>query len=241
MSRSVIARMKSLVRNRRHSDVLLLLAQKALRDALRIGDADRVEIYSLPTRTAATTDLARHKYKARLLAFSDPQISGFTRRPGEIEARFSAGGRCLALFRDDMMVAWLWFRKATCEDPAYPIRVHFGSASSSCWDYDVYVAPSARLGRAFSVLWHAAIHEMTLLEISHTFSAISRFNDASIRSHERLGAESIGNFVYFRVGTLKVMLSSLLRWGIWIGTTPDSRANILLSRTCTINQTTGAS
>ncbi len=115
-------------------------------------------------------------------------------RPGEIfAARFHQGSVCLAATSDDRLLGFLWLcPRQYIEDD---VRCVFVTPQSgqAWWDYDVWVRPELRNGIVFTKLWQAAHEYLASHQVEWTLSRITRNNRASIGSHRRLGALSIGN------------------------------------------------
>ena len=65
---------------------------------------------------------------------------------------------------------------------------------------------TARLGRTMARLWKAVDDTLVAEGVRWSFSRINRFNTASVRSHQRLGARSIGSAVFLVLGPLQLAL-----------------------------------
>ena len=79
------------------------------------------------------------------------------------------------------------------------------------FDFDVYVFPEHRMGRAFVSIWGAVNRVLHERGIRWTFSRITRFNVASRNAHIRLGARRIGSALFFKAWALEAMLASVRR------------------------------
>lgn len=123
--------------------------------------------------------------------------------------RFDQGARCWALIDKGQPVACLWFASNRFEEDEVRACYTLDRQGKLLWDFGVQVIPSRRLGRAFSRLWAAACQEMYPKGARWTLSRISKFNAASVRSHARLGARSLGWAVFYVLGPVQLCITDI--------------------------------
>lgn len=144
-----------------------------------------------------------------------PARSAFPRPAAIIEQRFAEGAECHVALVKGEFAGYIWIsRQRHVEDEVRCTWV-LADPRTSVWDHDVYVEPRFRLGRTMARLWQAVDESLHDEGVRWTFSRISRFNAASIRSHQRLGARPVGSACFLRLGRLELMLSP--RWHFSLG------------------------
>lgn len=131
-----------------------------------------------------------------------------------IVARFAQGARCLMAADEAADFAgFLWFVVGPYEEDEVRARFAPTPEGLAAWDFDVSIQPRYRMGRLFGHLWSLASAELADRGVKQTVSRISAFNALSLASHRRLGARIVGEAVFFCVGPLQLMNSSLSpRW-----------------------------
>jgi hypothetical protein len=90
------------------------------------------------------------------------------------------------------------------------VRVDYLLPQDGCcvWDFDVFVAESERLGFLFAKQWDAFDALLKPQGIRYTVSRINAFNQRSMASHRRLGAQDCGWALFLRLGPFQGMLSN---------------------------------
>lgn len=144
----------------------------------------------------------------RAVCSGDVELRKFPRPAEVIRARFEQGGNCLAAYKGDMFLGFIWFNLGLYREDE--VRCSFlplprGEAS---WDYDVYVDSRYRMGRLFARLWDELNSRLRSDDIRWTVSRISAFNAESRKSHDRLGAVVIGSAVFLRLGPLQLYVGT---------------------------------
>lgn len=124
------------------------------------------------------------------------------------QARFDQGARCIVVYQKNRFVGYAWFSFACHAEDEIRCDYVLEEPEQSAFDFDVYVFPPYRMGRAFAAVWHAANSFLAAGGVRHTFSRISAINLASSRAHARMGARLIGRCVCLRAGPLECLLSS---------------------------------
>ncbi|OOG51218.1 hypothetical protein B0E49_16210 [Polaromonas sp. C04] len=146
-------------------------------------------------------------YLFRLLHAPDPILNALGRPPAVIRERFFQEAQCLAAVKNEVLVGCIWFvRKCYVEDE---VRVDYSLQDESCvWDFDVFVAESERLGFLFAKQWDTFDALLKPQGIRYTVSRINAFNQRSVASHRRLGAQDCGRALFLRLGPYQWMLSN---------------------------------
>lgn len=145
----------------------------------------------------------------RPVAPGDPALAAMPLTEDVLRYRFDQGAACFGAFRDGEMVGCLWLRLGPYLEDEVRCRFVPLPAGRSAWDFDVYVVPGLRAGLTFARLWDAANDYLRAQGITRSFSRISVFNAASLASHRRLGARTLGTATFVRLGRWQVMVASL--------------------------------
>lgn len=135
----------------------------------------------------------------RRIAPDDPVIDAFPRPRDVIEGRFAAGSECFVAFVKGEFAGHIWIARDRYVEDEIRCTYCLANPTTGRWDYDVYVQPAQRLGRTLSRLWKAVDDTLAAEGVAWSFSRISRFNPASMRSHDRLGALAVGDLIVLRL------------------------------------------
>jgi hypothetical protein len=164
--------------------------------------------------------LAPNRGKAfnfRLLHSVDPMLADLDRPPQVIAQRFTQGAQCLLSTKGEAVVGCIWFvQKVYLEDE---VRVDYllPPEGDCVWDFDVFVAPSERLGVLFAKQWDAFDALLQPRGVRYSVSRINAFNQRSLASHLRLGAQNCGWALFLCLGPLQWMISSVHPYVAWGG------------------------
>lgn len=169
----------------------------------------------------------RSKIVVRPLPPGDTALAAMPVPPHVIAARFAQRATCLGAFKDATLVAYMWFCDGRYDEDEVRCTYLLEPQTSSVFDYDFYVYPEHRLGRAFSVLWSAANQILDRRGVRYTYSRVSRFNNASRRAHKHLGAQRIGGAWFVRLWGFEVMLATVRPFA-HVSLTPLHRAKLTL-------------
>ena len=140
----------------------------------------------------------------------DEIVGQFPRPAAVIRARFEQGSTCLAAFKDERFIGFLWLLLGSYQEDEVRARFIPLPAGRAAWDFDVYVAPDSRLGLAFPRLWDEANYFLGKNNVQWTCSRISAFNAGSLGSHARLGTLSMGSAIFLCAGRWQVTFASIL-------------------------------
>ena len=119
--------------------------------------------------------------------------------PPTVQAdRFAQGMTCLAAFnRKEQLVGVTWLIEGgLIEDD---VRVLFEVPENCCWDTGLWIAPAHRLSRAFAAIWAGTAEWMVERGLTHSVSRIADYNLASILSHRRMGAVTLGHHSFMKI------------------------------------------
>ena len=143
---------------------------------------------------------------------SDPVCAHFPVREQVTRRRFAGGALCLVAEDAGRFAGYLWLQLGPYDEDEVRCRYVMEPAARCAWDFDVYVHPDFRLGRAFARLWDAAHAMLREQGIEWTMSRISAFNPESLRSHGRLGLERLGTVTFLRAGSAQFMWAGRAPW-----------------------------
>lgn len=161
-----------------------------------------------PVAPSAVAGKASPSINVAVVGPDAPCVGAFPRPPEIIRCRFESGAICFVATGNDGFVGFLWLKERLYEEDEVRCMFVPSPASQAVWDFDVYVEPRYRIGRAFSRLWDAAYEFMRAKGYRWTMSRVSAFNSASIRSHARLGAVPVGSATFVCAGALQISLLS---------------------------------
>lgn len=140
----------------------------------------------------------------------EDDVTQFFPRPANvIKSRFRSGAKCLVAFKDNEFIGFLWLLFDDYQEDEVRARFSPSPSEQTAWDFDVYVAPNFRLGRAFARLWSEANNILRERKIIWSCSRISAFNSNSLRSHTCLGAELLGSTLFVCIGTWQISFASI--------------------------------
>lgn len=149
------------------------------------------------------------KIDVRLIHERDAVTRQFPRPAAAIRARFEQGAKCLAAFKDQQFIGFLWLLMGNYQEDEVRARYTPLPAGRAAWDFDVYVAPDFRLGLTFLRLWDHANQVLVDNNILWSCSRISAFNAGSLGAHARLGTVTLGSAIFVCAGRWQITLASL--------------------------------
>ena len=194
-------------------DGALYLLDRAL-DRFTGGRARLVKyaVVAQPVPEKPLLGASRSELDVRAVSADDPIVRSFPRPPEVIAWRFRGGGLCFVACRGEQFVGFLWLHEQPYEEDEVRCIFVPQPQHAAVWDYDVYVEPEFRLGRAFVRLWDAAYEHLRLRGARWTMSRISSFNSASLASHARLGARKLASATFLCLGCVQLSWFSMLPW-----------------------------
>lgn len=140
-------------------------------------------------RTITVRDVAHDEAAPALLLRATPVI----------RRRYGQGAECLAAFRGDELLGFMWYVCGPYDEDE--VRARFVPIGAhGAWDFDIEILPPHRMGMAFARLWEAANARLHARGVRWSYSRISAFNVASRLAHQRAGAVRIGRALFVRTG-----------------------------------------
>lgn len=156
----------------------------------------------LPERVLRQVELRRIERGA-------PEVARMPARADIKESRFDQGAVCYGAYRGDDWLGYAWFAFDRYDEDEVRCTFLTSPPGEAVFDFDVYIFPEHRLGRAFVSLWGAVNRQLQGRGIRWTFSRITRFNLASRSAHARLGARRIGWALFLKAWAVELMLASV--------------------------------
>ncbi|MEO1594062.1 MAG: hypothetical protein AAFS02_02315 [Pseudomonadota bacterium] len=135
-----------------------------------------------------------------------------------LEDRLRQGSTCVGVTRKGVLLGYGWLALEAYEDDEFRVDYRL-PAGIAAFDLDVFVFEQYRGLRSFAYLWEGLNRELRRRAITTTYSRISRFNSASIRSHTRMGARLIGTLTVLQLGRLEYTVTRI-----------DGRRRLTMSR-----------
>jgi len=134
------------------------------------------------------------------IAAGDPLVAVFPRPTNVNQQRFAQGAQCFVACKQERFVGHIWISRGRyIEDEVRCVYV-LDPPDLAVWDFDVYVEPAYRAGRAFARLWDGVNETLFREGFRWTLSRISAFNASSFRAHKRLGLVSLHSALFLCIG-----------------------------------------
>lgn len=153
--------------------------------------------------------------KVELLAPEAISEEAFGRPEGVVAARFAKGDSCLGVLGASGLVGFMWLSDGPVAERLVNCVFEPGPKGLVAWDYDFFIAPRYRMGRAFAKLWDGAMDHLEAAGYKATVSWIEMSNVNSIRAHLRLGARKVGWAVFITILNAQLTLSSFRPYFHW--------------------------
>ena len=138
------------------------------------------------------------------------QLNQVPRPAAVIANRFGQGAECLAVYMKERYVGYAWFAFDRYEEDEVRCSYLLDRPAQTAFDFDVYVFPAYRLGRAFAAVWHASNQYLAAQGVTRTCSRIATSNTASRRAHAQLGARVVGRALFLCLGSWQLSWSTAL-------------------------------
>lgn len=126
-----------------------------------------------------------------------------------IKQRYDQGAVCFSAFKSDEYCGSLWYIKHQYKEDEVNCLYQLDNADA-VWDFDVYVEPKFRLSPVFLKLWDEASRRLVDEGYNWSLSRIDAFNVASMSSHKRMGAETLGSATFICFGPVQLTISNIL-------------------------------
>ncbi len=151
----------------------------------------------------------RGSIETRFAGTDDPLVAQFPRPRAVIERRFADGAVCIVAHKEHRFAGFLWLQTPRYVEDEVRCVYEMEPAGVAAWDFDVYVEPDFRFGKTFVRLWDAAHAHLRQRGLAWTMSRISLFKPESLRAHERLGAQRLGDALFFAGKQHQIVLFNL--------------------------------
>jgi hypothetical protein len=182
--------------------------------------------YKQPLNRPRTSPRRDSKIAFTWLDQYDEVLKPLPRPMPNIKSRFAQNVVCLAAIRNEQLAACAWFGFDEFDEDE--VRCTYALPSDAAWDFDVYVFPEYRFSRVFLKMWEEANQVLKAKGYNASLSRISAYNKHSIRSHEKLGATTVGSAVFLRIGKGQLMLATRRPY-IWLCFSHENPPRIILS------------
>lgn len=194
------------------SGLTALYALHRLLQILRIGRVVPYTLVAQPIGSGIYAGVRDDPSTTVQIAGPESPIKADFPRPPAINAlRWAAGAICHACLVKGHFAGTIWIQRSRYEEDEVRCDYLLPDGESCVWDFDVYVAPEFRSGRTMARLWKAVDTNLASQGVRWSASRISRFNSASLRSHQRLGAVEVGRLTFFVIGPWQLMWDSQAR------------------------------
>jgi len=155
------------------------------------------------------------QYAFRLMSRYEPVLQALPRPTPVLQQRFEQGAQCLLATRGQVLAGCIWLARGCYAEDT--VQVDYLLPADCAWDFDVYVAPSERLGVLFARQWQVALALLRQSGTRFSLSRIDLLNQASLSAHARLGSITLGWAVFVRLPYRQLMVSSLRPYVAWGG------------------------
>ncbi|MBA4176874.1 MAG: N-acetyltransferase [Leptothrix sp. (in: Bacteria)] len=142
----------------------------------------------------------------RRIVPTDPVIGQFPRQSRVVAQRFACGSECHVIWVEGQFAGHLWTARHRYIEDEVRCAYEMADPATGVWVYDVFVEPAFRHGRVLGRLWKAVDEGLAAEGVQWTFCRINRFNVASLKSHKRLGAVTVGQALFLVLGRLQLSL-----------------------------------
>jgi hypothetical protein len=191
---------------------LLYVLHRALQRAL--GERAAIVPYRLVAQPVGNPQLADVRPDPQTVVRRvgpDDEAQAVLPRPAEVKAaRWAAGAECHAAWVKGGFAGTIWIARGSYVEDEVHCTYVIDDPVHGVWDFDVYVEPRLRLGRTMARLWKAVDDSLHAEGVRWSYSRINRFNTASLKAHERLGAVPVGGALFITLGPLQLAL--LRQW-----------------------------
>lgn len=179
----------------------------------RLSPAFRLHFYELMVQPIseqpALEGRSSRTLRLREIKRADPEIALMPALPDVKEARFAQNAICLGAYRQDVFIGYIWFCFRAYEEDEVRCTYVLEPEREAVFDFDLYIYPEHRMGRAFVQLWDEAGEFLRRRGIRYTYSRLTRFNVASRRAHRHLGSTRVGRMMVLQVGRVELTAATV--------------------------------
>lgn len=157
-----------------------------------------------PNRLLAESRAA--KYRHQIIKGNDPLVEQMPIRPEIVSKRIDEEAECIAVFKGENLVAFIWLTYGSYIEDEVRIDFHLQPEEQSAFDFNLYIFPKYRLGYAFAAIWDIANDYLYRRGIRYSYSRITHLKRNSFSSHGKLGARKIGASLTLKLGKLELSM-----------------------------------
>lgn len=167
-------------------------------------------------------------YTARFIEDDEALVAAMPIRPEVRAARRRQGTRCLAAFRRDELVGYIWLAFERYEEDEARCTFHLSPPEQSVFDFDLYVLPAHRGSLAFAAVWHLTSQLLYERGVRYSYSRLDHFNRASARAHDHFGWRRVGRALIVRLWGLEILFATRPPY-VFVSWRDDRRASYTLT------------
>jgi hypothetical protein len=144
------------------------------------------------------------RYRHQIVKGNDPLVEQMPILPEIVSKRIDQEAECVALFKGENLVAFIWLAYGSYIEDEVRIDFHLQPEEESAFDFNLYIFPKYRLGYAFAAIWDIANDYLYQRGIRYSYSRITHLKRNSFSSHSKLGAKKIGASLTLKLGKLEL-------------------------------------
>lgn len=165
-------------------------------------------VQPIPEAPLLPTNLSR-TLQIRQIRHGDPEIAVMPARPDIKESRFEQNAICLGVFQKNAFIGHIWFCFDSYEEDEVRCTFVLPEGNQAVFDFDLYLFPEHRMGLGFAGIWNGANEFLRSRGVKFSFSRLTRFNLASRRAHQRLGAQRAGRMFVLQAWQVELMIGTV--------------------------------
>ena len=145
----------------------------------------------------------------REIRLGDPEVARMPARPDIKESRFKQNAICLGAFQKGQFIGHIWFCFHPYEEDEVRCTFVLPEGNQAVFDFDLYVFPEYRMGLGFAGIWNGANEFLCRRGVRVSYSRLTRFNLASRRAHQQLGARRVGRMLVLQAWHVELMIATV--------------------------------
>jgi len=185
-----------------------------------------IVVQPVPEKPLLSPALAK-RFEIREIHAGDPEILLMPALTEIKEARFRQNAICIGAFNKGRLAGFIWLCFRQYEEDEARCTFLLTPEETSSFDFDIYIFPQFRMGLAFTAIWHGANEYLRAIGVRRSYSRLTRFNLASRRAHEHLGARRIAHACFLTAWRLELMFATIWPY-IHVSSGPLDRVRLRL-------------
>jgi hypothetical protein len=145
----------------------------------------------------------------REIKAGDPEVARMPARRDIKELRFKQNAICLGAFQKGQFIGHIWFCFHAYEEDEVRCTFVLPDGNQAVFDFDLYVFPEYRMGIGFAGIWNGANEFLRRRGVRVSYSRLTRFNLASRRAHQHLGARCVGRMLVLQAWHVEFMIATV--------------------------------